>query len=91
MTDIFCGMHGFFLLPVILRQNNIYVPSFMFNYEPDISVSIVTRLKAGRLGFDFLEVQGHFSSPPHPDRLWGPPSLLLNGYRRLFPTGANGA
>jgi hypothetical protein len=25
-----------------------------------------------------------FSSPRHPDRLWGPPSALSNGYRRLF-------
>jgi hypothetical protein len=22
-----------------------------------------------------------FSSPPHPDQLWGPPSLLSNGYQ----------
>jgi len=22
---------------------------------------------------------------PCPDRLWGPPSLLCNGYRSLFP------
>jgi hypothetical protein len=28
-----------------------------------------------------------FSSPHHPDRLWGPPSLLCNGYQRLFPRG----
>jgi hypothetical protein len=26
-----------------------------------------------------------FSSPPHPDRLWGPPSLLSNGYRGILP------
>jgi hypothetical protein len=25
-----------------------------------------------------------FSSPPRPDRNWGPPSLLTNGYQGLF-------
>jgi hypothetical protein len=28
-----------------------------------------------------------FSSPHRPDRHWGPPSLLYNGYRGLFPGG----
>jgi hypothetical protein len=27
------------------------------------------------------------SSPRHPDRLWGPPSPLSNGYWGLFPRG----
>jgi hypothetical protein len=51
------------------------------------SVSVVTRLQAGRPGFNFRKGQRFFSSLPHPDLLWGPPSLPSNGYRGFFPLG----
>jgi len=35
-------------------------------------------------GVPFLQI---FSSQPRPDQLWGPPSLLCNWYRVLFPWG----
>jgi len=41
----------------------------------------------GVLGFDSRRGLGIFSSPPCPERLWSPPSLLSNGYRVLFPWG----
>jgi hypothetical protein len=52
------------------------------------SVSIVTRLGAGRSGFNSPEGQGIFSSlPPRPDWFWGTHSLLSSGYRGSLPEG----
>jgi hypothetical protein len=48
-----------------------------------ISVSIMTRLPDDRGSIPGRV--SYFSSPPQPDRLWGPRSLLLNDYRGLFP------
>jgi hypothetical protein len=31
--------------------------------------------------------KGFFSPPQRPDRFWGTPALLLNGYRGRFPWG----
>jgi hypothetical protein len=44
-------------------------------------------LRAGRSGFDPRQRQRIFILSPASRRLWGPPSLLSNGYRGSFPRG----
>jgi hypothetical protein len=62
----------------------IFLCKNSFKRSPDSSVSIVT----------IYELDGHssipgrgkrlFSTPQRPDRFWGPPSLLSNGYPGMF-------
>ena len=49
----------------------------------DSTVGIVTRYRVDDLG---IESQWGEISRTHPDRLWGPPNLLYNGYR-VHPGG----
>jgi hypothetical protein len=51
----------------------------------DSSVGIATTLRVGRPGSIPSRGWEFFSSPPRPDRPWGPPNLPSNGYRGLFP------
>jgi hypothetical protein len=58
--------------------------------EPGSSVSIVSGLGLDDRVIEVrspAETKGFFVQPLSPDRLWGPPSLLYNGYRRSFPRG----
>jgi len=64
--------------------------SFQLHAVNTRSWNTVTRPWDGQLGLDSWEGQEFFFySPPHPDQLWGPPSLLSNGYQGLF-WGKNG-
>jgi len=51
--------------------------------------SSVSRIPAGRQRFKARKGQWwvSFSSPPHPDRLWDPPSPLSDGYQGRLHLG----
>jgi hypothetical protein len=51
------------------------------------SVSIVTRYQDEQPGFDSRRGRDLLFSSPRSDHCWGPPSLLSNKYRQLFPLG----
>jgi hypothetical protein len=57
------------------KLNNYYCKST--GYEPN-DRGVVVRVPAG---------SRIFTSPYHPDRLWGPTCPLSNGYRGLFHRG----
>jgi hypothetical protein len=55
--------------------------------EPGSSGSIVSDYGLDDRGSIPGRGKGFFLYPLCPDRLWGPPSLLYNGYRGYFPRG----
>jgi hypothetical protein len=58
-------------------------------YNSDSSVGIATgcRLDGQEVGVRVPVGSRIFSSPRRPNRIWGPPRLQNNGYRRFFPQG----
>ena len=64
-------------VPLLVKSNIIY------DNMPGSSVGIATELRAGGSG---IESRGGREFSARPDRPWGSPSLLQNGYR-VFPRG----
>ena len=74
--------HGESLKSRSLNITKIYI-DIVIERGPGSSIGIATELRAGRSG-DRIPVGARFSA--RPDRPWGPPSLLHNGYQ-VFPGG----
>jgi hypothetical protein len=76
-------------------HSNINLPPTLGSSERRTSSSSSSSLAARGYGLDdrmigrFDSRRGweFFSSPPRPERLWDPPSLLSSEYRVLFPWG----
>ena len=67
------------MFPILFRQRVKINRYHIYKCEPGSSVGIATELRAGRSG-DRFPVGGEIFWTC-PDRPWGPPSLLYNGYR----------
>jgi hypothetical protein len=60
-------------LPQFIHLGAVALSALWLGYSLDDRVSILDKDRES------------FSPPPNPDRFWGPPSLLSNGYRGFFP------
>jgi hypothetical protein len=73
----------------IVSWQMIFISVFLKPRSRDSAVGIATGygLDNGGVGIQVPVGSRIFSSSSCPDRLWGPPNLLSNGYQVLFPGG----
>jgi hypothetical protein len=91
-TTVYAWVIYLVLTPNVTLEYYIYIHSFANIHlleSWDSAFGIATNYGLGGWGVRVWIPVGaiFFSSPCHPDRFWGPPSLSCNGYWGMFPLG----
>jgi hypothetical protein len=79
-----------YVLPLSLHFTHNFFPLYIIFGESGSSVSVVSSYRLddrANVIRSPAEAKGFLFYPLCPDRLWGPPSVLYNGYRGSFPRG----
>jgi hypothetical protein len=73
------------------KHRDNFILSYISSRDSSVGIEMGYELDDRGSRVRFLAVAGKFfSSQPCPERLWGPPSLLSNGYQGPFPGGKTG-